>query len=140
MREVRFAKALYVGEQVDAAVKVYAPYGTLTTSEDTDHWVVAIEAGSAARERRLEGELGNYALGLTIRHQAAESAKDSSAEESSAEESSVASSEENGSETGGASAAPADDQSNGSDQSNQTVEESPDESSTDESDEDGGAS
>ena len=67
MRTLRFPKAVYPGEQVDAAIKVYERFGTLGQSEEEGHWVVTIEASSPGRERKLEGELANYALGLTIR-------------------------------------------------------------------------
>ncbi|NOY91545.1 MAG: hypothetical protein GXP55_10115 [Deltaproteobacteria bacterium] len=67
MRELRFHRDLYAGEQVDAALKVYERFGTFTTSEEGEHFVVRVESKSAARERRLAGELANYALGLTIR-------------------------------------------------------------------------
>jgi len=67
VRELRFHRDLYVGEQVDAALKVYDRFGTFTTSEEGEHFVVRLESKSAARERRLAGELANYALGLTIR-------------------------------------------------------------------------
>jgi len=68
VRELRFDKGLYPGEQVDAAVKVFARYGRLETRDDDASWIVAITAKTPAHERRLAGELGNYALGLTLRH------------------------------------------------------------------------
>ena len=67
MRELRFAKDLYEGTQVDAAVKVFERFGDLKTAEADDAWVVTVEASSDARVRRLAGEIANYALGLTIR-------------------------------------------------------------------------
>lgn len=67
MRELRFDKTLYEGTQVDAAVKLYAGYGTLTLEDSDAAWIVRVEASSRARERRLAGELANYALGLSIR-------------------------------------------------------------------------
>lgn len=67
MRELRFAKDLYEGTQVDAAVKVFERFGELGTTEADDAWVVTVEASSDARVRRLAGEIANYALGLTIR-------------------------------------------------------------------------
>ena len=67
MRELRFAKDLYEGTQVDAAVKVFERFGRLTTAADDDAWIVRVEAPSDARVRRLSGEIANYALGLTIR-------------------------------------------------------------------------
>jgi len=67
MRELRFAKDLYEGTQVDAAVKVFERFGELKTTEADDAWVVTVDASSDARVRRLAGEIANYALGLTIR-------------------------------------------------------------------------
>lgn len=67
MRELRFAKAIYPGTEVDAAVKFYEGFGTIECAEEETHWVVRIEAGSYGRERRLAGELSNYALGATLR-------------------------------------------------------------------------
>ena len=69
MRTVRFPKAVYPGEQIDAALAVYERFGTFERDEDDTHWVVKIEASSEGRARKLEGELCNYALGLTIRAQ-----------------------------------------------------------------------
>lgn len=67
MRELRFHRDVYAGEQVDAALELYERFGTLSTTEEGEHFVVRIESKNAARERRLAGELANYALGLTIR-------------------------------------------------------------------------
>lgn len=67
MRELRFAKDLYEGTQVDATVKVFERFGEIGTSETDDAWVVTVDASSDARTRRLAGEMANYALGLTIR-------------------------------------------------------------------------
>ena len=69
MRELRFHRELYRGESVDEAIKVYAPYATITPVEHETHWVVKIESKSAARERKIGDEMANYALGLTIRNQ-----------------------------------------------------------------------
>lgn len=66
MRQVRFARTVYRGEDIDRAVKLYTPYGELSTSETDSHWVVDIECGHKGKERRLAGELCNYALGLTV--------------------------------------------------------------------------
>ena len=68
MRALRFAKELYRGEHVDEALKLFERYGTLERAEEDDAWVVKIEAGSRAKERRLAGEIANYALGLTVQH------------------------------------------------------------------------
>jgi hypothetical protein len=72
VRELRFAKGLYEGTQVDAAVKVFERFGELSTKEADDAWIVTVDASSDARVRRLAGEIANYALGLTIRSRGAE--------------------------------------------------------------------
>ena len=66
MTELRFHRGLYAGLAVEEAVKLFAPHATLRLREEPDHWVVEVEGG--ARERRVAGELGNYALGLTVKH------------------------------------------------------------------------
>lgn len=67
MRELRFSKDLYLGEQVDAALQVFARYGRIEREEDEGGWIVRLHAGTRAKERRLAGEIANYALGATIR-------------------------------------------------------------------------
>ncbi|MEZ4399486.1 MAG: HxsD-like protein [Kofleriaceae bacterium] len=72
MIELRFHKDVYAGEAVDAAVKQFARFAALETSEAPRHWVVRVTGRSAARERTVAGELGNHALGATAhRRQAA---------------------------------------------------------------------
>ncbi len=66
MTTLRLHRELYDGNSVDAALKLYQPYGTLETSEEPSHWVVHITGKSEARERKIARELSNYALGLTI--------------------------------------------------------------------------
>lgn len=67
MTELRFHRDVYRGEAVDAATKVYEKFATLTLREDDQHWVVDVAGKTPGRERRVAGELANYALGLTIR-------------------------------------------------------------------------
>ena len=67
MRELRLHRELYRGESIDEAVKVLAPFATFTLAEQPGYWVVQIEAATPARERRIALELGNHALGLTMR-------------------------------------------------------------------------
>lgn len=67
----RFHRDLYRGAAVDEAIKVYARFATITPVEEDAYWVVEIEASSPARENQIADELGNYALGLTIRSRAA---------------------------------------------------------------------
>lgn len=71
MREVKFHRDIYQGDLIDAAVKLYEKFGTFALAEEGEHFVVRIESKNEARERRLAGELGNYALGLTIQQRGA---------------------------------------------------------------------
>jgi hypothetical protein len=64
---LRLQRELYAGEAVAAAVAVYEPHGTLARKDEPTHWVVEIAARTPERERRIAGELGNYALGLTAK-------------------------------------------------------------------------
>jgi hypothetical protein len=66
MTELRLHRELYDGPAIDEAVKLYARFGTFELAEEPEHWVVRLTAKSDARERQLAGELGNYALGLTV--------------------------------------------------------------------------
>jgi hypothetical protein len=68
--ELRFHRELYRGEHVDEAIKLYDRFAKLTRIEEPTHWVVRVEAGSPARERKIADELGNYALGITIEKRA----------------------------------------------------------------------
>jgi hypothetical protein len=65
--EVRFHREIYRGTAIDEAVKVLAAYATFELIEEREHWVVRVSADNGKRERRVCGELGNYALGLTVR-------------------------------------------------------------------------
>lgn len=67
MRELRFHRDLYRGESVDEAVKTYQRFADFELEEQDEHWVVRLTASSPGRERRVAGELCNYALGLTMR-------------------------------------------------------------------------
>lgn len=67
MTEIRFHRTLYPGNAVDQAIQTYEPYATLERAEEPLHWVVRITASSESRERRIAGELGNFALGLAVR-------------------------------------------------------------------------
>jgi hypothetical protein len=65
--ELLFHRELYAGPSVDEAVKIFGPYAAFELEEEPEHWRVRITAGSEGRERRIAGELGNYALGLTVK-------------------------------------------------------------------------
>jgi hypothetical protein len=67
MKELRFHRELYPGEAVDAAMKTLAPWAQITQEASPTHWIVRITARSLGVERRVAGELANFALGLTVR-------------------------------------------------------------------------
>jgi hypothetical protein len=65
--ELRFHRTIYRGTAIDESVKTYGSYATFELTEAPDYWVVKVSGTSEARERRVAGELGNYALGLTVK-------------------------------------------------------------------------
>jgi hypothetical protein len=65
--ELRLHRDLYVGECVDEAINALAAYASFERAEEPAHWVVRVSAASPERERRVAGEIGNRALGLTVR-------------------------------------------------------------------------
>jgi hypothetical protein len=67
MTELRLHRDLYAAAAVDEAVALYARYGSFERVDTASHWIVRVTAAGAARERRVAGELGNYALGLTVK-------------------------------------------------------------------------
>ncbi len=69
MTTLRFHRAVYSGPALDEAMKVFAPYAKIDGREEPEHWVVTIDGGE--RERAVAGELGNYALGLTVKNRGA---------------------------------------------------------------------
>jgi hypothetical protein len=69
--EVRLHRELYKASAVDEAVAVYTPYATLERFDQADHWGVKVSASGDRRERRVAGELANYALGLAAKEHAA---------------------------------------------------------------------
>jgi hypothetical protein len=64
---LRLPRELYDGGALEQALAVFAPHGTFERKDQPSHWVVEITAPSPERERRIAGELGNYALGLTVK-------------------------------------------------------------------------
>jgi hypothetical protein len=64
--ELRFSRAIYRGTAVDEAARQFADRVQIALVEEPEHWVVRLAAGSPARERAAAGELGNWALGLTV--------------------------------------------------------------------------
>jgi hypothetical protein len=67
MKAVRFHQNLYRGPALDEALAVYARFASFGRSEEAPYWCVNVTAESPARERRIAGELANYALGLTVK-------------------------------------------------------------------------
>ena len=63
MTVLRLHRDLYQGAALGEALGVFAPHGTFERKDEPSHWVVE----SPERERRIAGELGNYALGLTAK-------------------------------------------------------------------------
>lgn len=66
MIELRFHRELYDGKAVDEALQVFGAHATLEQAVEPSHWIVRVTGGDVAREKRVAGELANYALGLTI--------------------------------------------------------------------------
>lgn len=66
MTELRFHRELYEGKAVDEALKIFGAHATFEQAEEAAHWVVRVTGADEAREKRIAGELANYALGLTI--------------------------------------------------------------------------
>jgi hypothetical protein len=65
--ELRLHRELYRGTSIDEAVKLYAPHAAFELVEEPSYWCVRVTAASPERERRVAGELANYALGLTVK-------------------------------------------------------------------------
>lgn len=66
MNELRFHKTLYVGEAVDAAMAQFQRFASFETAEEDHYWVVRVSAHRAEQQQRIERELANFALGLTV--------------------------------------------------------------------------
>ncbi|HET6584390.1 MAG TPA: HxsD-like protein [Nannocystaceae bacterium] len=66
MIELRFHRELYAGTAIDAALARLAGFASFERSEDGSYFVVRVSASSPARARKVAGELGNFALGLTV--------------------------------------------------------------------------
>jgi hypothetical protein len=89
MTQLRFHRQIYRGTAVDEAVKSFGAFADFALTEEPDYWVVQLTAKDpdpsgqaprhslgaadsprsaqlAARERKIAGELGNWALGLTV--------------------------------------------------------------------------
>jgi hypothetical protein len=64
--ELRLHRDIYRAPAVDEAVGVFGSFATLERCDDAEHLAVRISGKSGERERRIAGELANYALGLTV--------------------------------------------------------------------------
>lgn len=67
MTELRFHREIYSIDAVDEAVGIYNRFATFEVEDGPTHKVVRVSASSPTRERHVCLELGNYALGLTIK-------------------------------------------------------------------------
>ncbi len=67
MIELRFHRELYDGRAIDEALKTFAKFASFEQAEEPSHWIVRITGKDSVRERRIANELGNFALGLTIK-------------------------------------------------------------------------
>ncbi len=63
---LRFDKSLYLEDSVREAMAAFAEYAEIELAEDDGAWTLAVAPGDEGSRRELLGELGNYALGLTI--------------------------------------------------------------------------
>ena len=68
MIALRMARALYDGAAIDEAIAAYAAHANIERADDASHFVVNVTSKreGAERERRLVGELANWALGVSI--------------------------------------------------------------------------
>ena len=66
MTELRFHRQIYRGTAVDEAVKRFAAFASFDLREETDYWIVQLVARDPEKEKKIAGELGNWALGLTV--------------------------------------------------------------------------
>jgi hypothetical protein len=66
MTQLKFHRQMYRGTAVDEAVKRFGAFAEFSLAEEPDYWVVQLTARDADREKKIAGELGNWALGLTV--------------------------------------------------------------------------
>ena len=69
--ELKLHRELYPGNLVDEAAKVFGAHATIERAEEPAHWVLRVSAKTPAREKRVAGELANWALGLTVQKRGA---------------------------------------------------------------------
>jgi hypothetical protein len=68
MSVLHFSREVYAGEAIDQAVKTWSRFADFELRETDDAWIVALTTKPEyqAHDRRIVGEFGNAALGLTI--------------------------------------------------------------------------
>ena len=66
MTQLKFHRQIYRGTAVDEAVKRFAAFAEFQLREEPDYWIVQLSAREPAKEKKIAGELGNWALGLTV--------------------------------------------------------------------------
>lgn len=64
--EVRFSKSLYGRTALDEAVRTYGDYARIDISDDSNDWLVTVEATGDFPSDVIADELANFALGATI--------------------------------------------------------------------------
>jgi hypothetical protein len=70
--ELRFSRELYLGTAVDEAVKEFAGLAEFELRQEDDAWIVAVRGKDDKREKKIAGELANFALGITVQSQTPE--------------------------------------------------------------------
>ena len=90
MIELRFHRELYDGNALDEAMQVFGAHATFERAEEPAHWIVRVTGLDPSREKRIAGELANYALGLTIGSRGGSSASPASSSSSSRVQSAAA--------------------------------------------------
>jgi hypothetical protein len=66
---LRLARSLYDAAALDEAVAAFSAHASIDRADDASHFVLGVRSlkESAERERRIAGELANWALGATIK-------------------------------------------------------------------------
>jgi len=80
MSELRFHRGTYDEAAIDEAIRTFAPHAKIEKIDEVDAWLLRIEANKPKLQRRIVGELGNYALGMTIHLAGAKAANEEASE------------------------------------------------------------
>jgi len=69
MISLRLHRALYDAAAIDEAIAAFASHASVDRSDDATSFVLGVRSvkESPERERRIAGELANWALGATIK-------------------------------------------------------------------------